>query len=194
MNTAKNKAAHHQEQLLVVEHLNRPLMDIKDFKSTVLPLKNKLYRFALRLVQDVAEAEDIVQEVFIKVWNKRAELVHVKNLEAWCMRLTKNQAIDKLRSKHKRTEDLETTYNLSTAESSPYETAATKDSLEKVRRFIAELPARQTEVIQLRDIEGFSYQEISDALDLSMAQVKTTLFRARKQIKALFIKTESYGL
>ena len=191
MNTAKNKTF---QATLVIEHVNRPIMDIKEYKATVLPLKNKLFRFALRLVQDASEAEDVVQEVLIKVWNKRAELVEVKNIEAWCMRSTKNLAIDKLRSKHKRTENLETTYNLSTTNATPYERTAIKDSVEKVRRFIAELPQQQKEVIQLRDIEGFSYKEISETLNLTMAQVKTTLFRARKQIKALFTKTESYGL
>ncbi|MCI5080659.1 MAG: RNA polymerase sigma factor [Saprospiraceae bacterium] len=169
-------------------------MDIKAYKTTILPLKNKLFRFALGVVKDAAEAQDVVQEVLIKVWDKRAELERINNLEAWCMRLTKNQAIDKLRSKHKRTEDIETTYSLSSSESTPFEKAAIGDAVDRVRKMIENLPPKQRQVIQLRDIEGFSYQEISEALDLSLAQVKTNLFRARQHIKALFLKTESYGL
>jgi RNA polymerase sigma-70 factor (ECF subfamily) len=169
-------------------------MDIREYKTTILPIKNKLYRFALGIIKDAAEAQDVVQEVLIKVWNKRDELDHINNIEAWCMRLTKNLAIDKLRSKHRRTEDIETTYSLSSSESTPFEQTAVKDSVSKIKNMIADLPQKQKEVILLRDIEGFSYQEISDTLNMSLAQVKTNLFRARQQIKALFLKTESYGL
>ena len=169
-------------------------MDIREYKTTILPIKNKLYRFTLGIIKDTAEAQDVVQEVLIKVWNKRDELDHINNIEAWCMRLTKNLAIDKLRSKHRRTEDIETTYSLSSSESTPFEQTAVKDSVSKIKNMIADLPQKQKEVILLRDIEGFSYQEISDTLNMSLAQVKTNLFRARQQIKALFIKTESYGL
>jgi RNA polymerase sigma-70 factor (ECF subfamily) len=169
-------------------------MDIREYKTTILPIKNKLYRFTLGIIKDTAEAQDVVQEVLIKVWNKRDELDHINNIEAWCMRLTKNLAIDKLRSKHRRTEDIETTYSLSSSESTPFEQTAVKDSVSKIKNMIADLPQKQKEVILLRDIEGFSYQEISDTLNMSLAQVKTNLFRARQQIKALFLKTESYGL
>ena len=169
-------------------------MDIREYKTTILPIKNKLYRFTLAIIKDTAEAQDVVQEVLIKVWNKRDELDHINNIEAWCMRLTKNLAIDKLRSKHRRTEDIETTYSLSSSESTPFEQTAVKDSVSKIKNMIADLPQKQKEVILLRDIEGFSYQEISDTLNMSLAQVKTNLFRARQQIKALFLKTESYGL
>lgn len=169
-------------------------MDIREYKTTILPIKNKLYRFALGIIKDAAEAQDVVQEILIKVWNKRDELDHINNIEAWCMRLTKNLAIDKLRSKHRRTEDIETTYSLSSSESTPFEQTAVKDSVSKIKNMIADLPQKQKEVILLRDIEGFSYQEISDTLNMSLAQVKTNLFRARQQIKALFLKTESYGL
>ncbi|MCH2082454.1 MAG: RNA polymerase sigma factor [Saprospiraceae bacterium] len=169
-------------------------MDIREYKTTILPIKNKLYRFTLGIIKDAAEAQDVVQEVLIKVWNKRDELDHINNIEAWCMRLTKNLAIDKLRSKHRRTEDIETTYSLSSNESTPFEQTAVKDSVSKIKNMIADLPQKQKEVILLRDIEGFSYQEISDTLNMSLAQVKTNLFRARQRIKALFLKTESYGL
>ena len=64
-------------------------MDIKEFKTEILPFKNKLYRFALRIVGNVAEAEDVVQEVFIKLWNQRESLHQYSNLEAWCIRMTK---------------------------------------------------------------------------------------------------------
>ncbi|HOO10849.1 MAG TPA: sigma factor, partial [Cyclobacteriaceae bacterium] len=60
-------------------------MDLKAFENRVLPAKNKLFRFALRLLNNMEEAEDVVQEVLIKVWNGRSSMHQVHNWEAWCM-------------------------------------------------------------------------------------------------------------
>ena len=70
-----------------------------EFTQRIAPMQNKLFRFALRFVADAAEAEDIVQEALIKVWNRRNELDQYRNLEAWCMTVTKNLALDKLKIK-----------------------------------------------------------------------------------------------
>ncbi|MEN0003265.1 MAG: RNA polymerase sigma factor [Bacteroidota bacterium] len=169
-------------------------MDLNQFKSTVLPIKNKLYRFALRMLGDPAEAEDVVQEVLIKVWNQRADLTEVNNIEAWCMRLTKNKAIDKLRLKHRNMQDLETVYDLQETSQSPYAKTAYSDTLKQIKQLMEELPEKQKQVMHLRDIEGMPYQEISDSLEMSMSNVKVNLFRARQNIRAKLLKTESYGL
>ena len=77
-------------------------MQKNEFSEMVIPYKDKLYRFALRIVKDSFIAEDVVQEVMIKVWKKREYFETLDNKEAWCMTLTKNLAIDKTRSKHRR--------------------------------------------------------------------------------------------
>ena len=77
-------------------------MKLEEFTSMILPIKDKLYRFSLNIVGNVAEAEDVVQEVFIKLWKKSSEMSVINNKEAWCMTLTKNLSLDKLRSKHRR--------------------------------------------------------------------------------------------
>ena len=74
----------------------------------MLPLKNKLFRFALKMVHNVAEAEDIVQEVMIKIWDQRDSMSEIKNIEAWCVRLTKNLTFDKLKSKHSKVQSFAT--------------------------------------------------------------------------------------
>ncbi len=170
------------------------VMRIQDFKSLMTPLQNKLYRFSLRIVGNTAEAEDVVQEVLIKMWKKRTELSAYKNLEAWCMTLTRNLSIDKLRSKHRRTSELQDGLQVVDKSVTPFQHAAYQDTLERVRRLMAELPEKQRMVMQLRDIEGMTYQEIAEALSISMEQVKVNLFRARKQIRAKLINSESYGL
>jgi len=168
-------------------------MSLKRYKERVLPIKNKLYRFALSIVRDEAEAADVVQEVCIKLWKQWEEIDRVDNLEAWSMRLVKNQAIDKLRSKHRRTGDLEQAYHLPGDEPTPYQRTAANDTFARIRRLMDRLPQKQKLVMHLRDIEGLSYQEIGEALDLSMSQVKVNLFRARKQMRAYLIKSEPYG-
>ena len=167
---------------------------IEDFQTRVLPIKDKLYRFALRIVEDDSEAKDVVQEVFIKVWNRREEMHLYKNMEAWCMRLTRNLSIDKLRSKHRRVVPLETSTAMPQTDTTPYQQAAMKDTVDYIRHLMESLPLKQKMVMQLRDIEGMSYQEIADALEIPLNQVKVNLFRARKTIRQQLIQSESYGL
>lgn len=64
-------------------------MILEDFENRVLPAKNKLFRFAFRLLGSSEEAKDVVQEVLIKVWNGKENLAAIQNIEAWCMRITK---------------------------------------------------------------------------------------------------------
>lgn len=165
-------------------------MNLTDYKNTILPIKNKLFRFALRIVSDPAEAEDVVQEVFIKLWKVLEKGEIIENAEAWCMRATRNQAIDKLRSKHKRVEALDDKYDQKDKSASPFQMASMKDTLQHIKNFINQLPEKQKLVMHLRDIEGHTYKEISDTLDLPLGQVKVNLFRARQTIRTKLLKSK----
>ncbi len=169
-------------------------MQLKEFKYKILPIKNKLFRFALQFVHSVSDAEDIVQEVLIKTWDKRKSIHEIKNIEAWCMTLTRNMSIDKLRSKHSKVQALTNQIDFVEKQATPYRQTELNDSVTKVKQFISNLPEKQRLVIQLRDIEEMSYQEIADQLEISLDQVKVNLFRARKKIKEQFLKTDAYGL
>lgn len=68
-----------------------------DFRNDILPLKNQLYRLALRITLDSAEAEDIVQETLIKVWNKHDDWDNIDNIEAFCFTVCRNLALDSLK-------------------------------------------------------------------------------------------------
>ncbi len=163
------------------------------FGELIKPFKDKMFRFALRMVGSTDEAEDVVQEVFIKLWKKRDYIDQIKNLEAWCMQLTRNMSIDKLRSKHRRTEDIDGHYELQDKGRNPEEKTISSDIYTKIQTMIQALPEKQKMVIQLRDIEGYSYQEIADALELPLNQVKVNLFRARNTIKAKILKLKVNG-
>lgn len=144
-----------------------------------------MFRLALRMLIKREEAEDLVQEVLIKLWQQNDRLAEVQNLEAWVVRLTKNQCIDRLRGNsygHKEWKD-----GLDWADSSPLPDARAEsvDAMQKLQKLMQRLPENQRMVMQLRDVEGMSYQEVGEALDIPLAQVKINLFRARQTMKTI---------
>ena len=161
--------------------LNRDMKEIS-FRNDILPLKDKLYRVALRITFNAAEAEDIVQDTLIKVWNRREEWPQYSSIEAFCMTICKNLAID--RSEKKETQHLELDESMHSRpdNSTPYE------------NLVKELPAVQQDIVQLRDIEGKAYKEIAVILNLSEEKVKVYLFRARQRIKQRYTEIQNYGL
>ncbi len=169
-------------------------MVLEEFKHSVLPVKNKLYRFALRFLGNEDEAQDVVQEVLIKVWNQRDEISY-QNIEAWCMRLVRNLSLNKLKSGHySRSRALEDNDQyISTAET-PYSCTENNDMLAHIQKLLQRLPEKQQQVLQLRDVEGYSYQEISDLLAIDVNQVKVNLFRARQTLKKQLISIDAYGI
>jgi RNA polymerase sigma factor (sigma-70 family) len=165
------------------------------FEARVLPVKNKLFRFAFRLLGSSEEAKDVVQEVFIKVWNGRDQMSDIQNMEAWCMRITKNLSLDRLRMKQRRaTDSIDESFDVRMEALSPHETTEIDESMKKIGELIAALPEKQRQVIHLRDIEGYSYNEICEILELDMNQVKVNLFRARNAVREKLVKINAYGL
>ncbi|NOT74468.1 MAG: RNA polymerase sigma factor [Cyclobacteriaceae bacterium] len=170
-------------------------MNLETFQNQVFPVKNKLFRFAFRLLGSSAEAQDVVQEVFIKVWNGRDQLSEIQNIEAWCMRITKNLSLDRLRQQNRRpTDSLEKGLHIANETLSPYEKTEMTESMKRIGEMMADLPEKQRQVMHLRDIEGYSYSEIGEIMEIDMSQVKVNLFRARNAVREKLQKINSYGL
>lgn len=169
-------------------------MTAEDFKHQILPLKDKLYRFSFRILDNVGEAEDVVQEVMIKIWNDRDNLDRINNLEAWCMRLTKNLSIDKKRSKNFQLKAIPENFDIAQTSAGPQKLAELGDAMESIGKLIKQLPEIQKMTIQLREIEGLSYKEIAEILEMDINRVKVNIHRARTFIRNKLIKAESYGL
>lgn len=165
-----------------------------DFRKDIFPLKDKLFRLALRITFDRAEAEDIVQETMIRVWNKRDEWDELESVEAYCLTVARNLAIDRSEKKDSQTMELTTEVEQTPDASSPYDRLVNKERLKLVHRLVGELPEKQRLIMQLRDVEGKSYKEIAAALRLTEEQVKVNLFRARQKVKQKFIDIDNYGL
>ena len=143
---------------------------------------------ALRIVGREDRAKDVVQEVLIKVWEKRTDLTKVDNLPGYCMRMTRNLAIDKTRSRHHQsTTTLQKAQHFAATAPSPYQAAAEQDTFKLIRGIVQKLPDSQRIVFELRDFEGLSYKEIVEQTGQSMSQVKVYLSRARYKIKTELI-------
>ena len=169
-------------------------MERINFRTDILPLKNKLFRLALRITLDSAEAEDVVQETMIRIWEKQEELLRVDSIEAWCLTVCRNLALDKQALKASQVVELNETLHDKPGQSSPHEELVNQERMAIVNQLFNELPLPQREVIHLRDIEGKSYKEIASLLSLTEEQVKVNLFRARQKIREQFKDIENYGL
>ena len=150
---------------------------IISFRGDILPLKNVLYRLALRITLSHEDAEDVVQDTMMKLWNKRDEWPTIDNIAAYPPQGNGPGAKLPL-----------------AAGLSPYEQTAQRDRVDMVRRMVDSLPEKQRSCIQLRDFEGMSYKEIATILNISEEQVKVNIFRARQTIKKKFSEVEEYGL
>ena len=111
-------------------------MTRQEFKANISKIKNKLFRFSLNILDDVAEAEDVVQEVFIKLWNKKDEMDQINNVEAWCMRVTRNLSIDKLRSKHRRLEPIKEGFDVTDDAPTPFSQTEGNDLMNRIKKLI----------------------------------------------------------
>ena len=162
----------------------------------MLPLKNELFRLALRITLNRAEAEDVVQETMMKVWSRREQWEQLESIEGFCLTICRNLSLDKIRRMDNQTGSLEPGDDPADRSygANPEQQAEQKDRVAIVRKLINQLPEKQRTAMQLRDIEGKSYKEIANIMDISEEQVKINIFRARQTIKKEFKQQEEYGL
>ena len=160
------------------------------FQTDILPLKNDLYRMALRITMNAAEAEDVVQETMMKVWNRRDQWEQIESIEAFCLTICRNLSLDKVRRMDNQTQSLDAAYDPKDlgVSSNPEEQAIQSDRIRLVRQMINQLPEKQRSCMQLRDMEGKSYKDIAAILDITEEQVKVNIFRARQTIREKFKK------
>ena len=169
-------------------------MDSERYKTEVLPCKNKLYRLALRLLGGHEDALDAVQETFLKLWNVREKLDACRSVEAFAMTMTKNYCLDKLRAR--RTISIEGTclqaesYTNTDVHEHRFEV---EDTFRRVKNLMMGLPEQQRLIIQLRDVEGYDFQEISEIMEMNINAVRVNLSRGRRRLRELYIKKEGYG-
>lgn len=161
------------------------------FKKDILPLKDKLFRIAWRITGDRDEAEDVVQNLMLKLWDMREKWSSIENIDAYCCTISRNMAFETLKKRtlldsresklHGNIPELQ-----SGVTDDNYGGIESRERSRIIRKVIGKLPEKERSVMELRDIEGMSYKEISQVLDYTEAQVKIHLFRARNKIKEYF--------
>lgn len=134
------------------------------------------------------EAEDVVQEVLVKIWKKNSELQGIENFEAWCMTVTRNLALDKLRKVKKTIEPVENHIQIVDKGLDPYQEARKKEVFAIIEKQMQSLSDDQRQVIHLRDIEGYTYKEIAEITGFSVDKIKVYLHRARINLRKALMK------
>jgi RNA polymerase sigma factor (sigma-70 family) len=166
-------------------------MTIEEFKKEVLPVKNKLYRFALRFLENDEDARDVVQEILLRLWSKKEQLHEYRSIEAFAMTMTRNYCLDRLRSPASKMEMLDEVNEMKDLKT-PYRDTELSDSMRFVRMAMEALPEQQKTVIHLRDVEGCDFDEIAEITGLSLNNIRVSLSRARKKIRDTLVKLHNY--
>ncbi len=169
-------------------------MDINVFKSLVLPVKEKLYKLAVVLLNSNEEANDALQEVFLRLWEGKHKLSEINNLEAYAIRMIKNLCLDKIKASKKTSALSSKEYYLEYEEVNPYKKYELNDSYNQMQKIMNQLPDQQKTVIFLRDVEGYSFEEMEEITGLSINVLRVTLSRARKSARVLYLKLNDYEL
>lgn len=163
-------------------------MELKEFKITVLPLRAKLLSYARKLTDDSEDAEDAVQEVLLKLWNKRLELEQYRSIEAFATTLTHNICIDMWRSKRNDHLPLDTVQAASSA-GTPERLLEIKDEMRLMHEIIHSLPPLQHTILRMKDIEGYETDEIAEITGCGPEAIRSNLSRARKKVRDIYLQT-----
>ena len=184
------------------------MADQATFAEDAMPLMDGLYSAALRMTRNAADAEDLVQETYLKSFNAYERFETGTNLKAWMYRILTNSYINAYRKKQRRPDesdidDIEDLYlyrRLGGAESAVLSRSAEDELLEmfgedEVKLALEDLPEHYRMPILLADVEGFAYKEIAEILDVPIGTVMSRLHRGRKQLqKRLYSFAEEHRL
>ncbi len=167
-------------------------MNQKEFIETVLPCKDKLFRLAKRLLVSSDEAEDAVQEVFLKLWKGRDKIENYRSPEAFAITMTKNYCLDRLKSRQ--ASNLKIVHSNYKNPDSIERKVEANEGVALVFKIMETLPEKQKIIMQLRDIEQFDFIEIAKMLEINETAIRVSLSRARKAVREQLIKQYNYGI
>jgi RNA polymerase sigma-70 factor (ECF subfamily) len=163
-------------------------MDAVRFKAEVFCWKDLLYRLALRLLNNASEAEDAVQHIMMKMWQKKEDLNAIENVKGFVIKALQNDCLNRLKKKQaiaRHHGQFGKMQSLSTE-------SLQGNMTELIKGAINKLPEKQRMAIHLSDVEGFGTKEIAALLDIDEGAVRTSLSRARQKIKMQIIKLQAY--
>ena len=165
-------------------------MSQERFKAEILPMREKLFFIAKKMLEEEQDAEDAVQEVLLKLWHTSDSLEKYDNVEAFATTVTKNHCLDRLKVKN-RTDLLDDTYNARAGNDNPHLTLERKNTEEILKRIIEHLPSLQQTIIKMKDIEEYEVEEIAEITGTKVEAVRMNLSRARKKVREEYLKWTS---
>lgn len=153
------------------------------FHSEYIALADSLYRVAFYILESEAEAEDAVQELYLKLWEGRSRLDEVRQPKAYCIRMLKNLCLDRIR----RAQHLTFPERLPETDSGRAQDDEIdgRRRLDKVLEAVKSLPERQRQVLLMRTVQGLSYEEISTATGMNYLTLRVLVSQARKRLKSI---------
>lgn len=158
----------------------------------VLPIKDNLYRLARRFLISNDEAQDAVQEVFLKLWKNKEAIKKYRSPEAFAYTMTKNYCLDRLKSKQ--ASNLKLVHTNFENRTDLEQHIEAKDGVSLLFKLMETLPEQQKTILHLRDVEQLEFAEIAKITNTSQANVRVALSRARKKIKDLLLKQYNHGI
>lgn len=161
-------------------------MNAENFQATVLPLREKLIRTARRMLEDDADAEDVVQEVFLKLWQLRDKLDQYNSLEAFATTMVKNGCIDTIR-RRTRTEPIDDSL-YRRAGTDEFQQLENRSNEALIRNIVEQLPPLQKTILRMKDIEDYELDEIAQITGSTNDAVRVNLSRARKRVREEFVR------
>lgn len=162
-------------------------MELKQFKINILPLRSRLLGYALKLTDNETDAEDVVQEVMIKLWNMRHKLDQYNSVEALAMKMTYNQCMDVWRKKRPEHLSVEHLYTIG-ENITPEKLLEEKDEMSLMKAIIGSLPPIQQTIIRMKDIEEYEIAEIAEIIGCSNEAIRSNLSRARKRVRDMYLQ------
>ncbi|MCD7978237.1 MAG: sigma-70 family RNA polymerase sigma factor [Tannerellaceae bacterium] len=164
-------------------------MEQEQFKNEVVPLRNQLMFYAQRLLDSTEDSEDIVQEVFLKLWYMREELDHYNSIPALCVQITKHLCLNRLKVLQRSYESPDE-QRLVSPSLSPHKQLEQKDEVTQVMRIVDQLPNLQQTVLRMKHVDGFEVEEIAELTGSSPEAIRMNLSRARKRVREVFQKMQ----
>ena len=167
-------------------------MKTKEFKERVISMSERLYPMVSRMLGNAANAEDAIQEIMIKLWERRRQIKNHPNLPAFIFLTARNYCLDLIKKKKPPEDqfDPKTQLLASEPEHDTYEWQELKRNIEEV---LEGLPEQQKEVMIMRDLDGMEFIEIAELTKLRVDHIRVLLSRARQQVAIELQKTYSYG-
>ncbi len=167
-------------------------MSKRIFENTIIPVSQKMYRYAFSILKNEETAKDVVQECLLKIWDKRSLLSNINSHESWALRITRNQCYDWVKT-NRFTIEADSVTLISESHETDHESIL-NDSKNWLDSILKMLSPKNREIFHLREVEEFTYQEIAEVMSISVSDVKVSVHRIRQKIKSSFNNIEAYGI